>query len=628
MDGSCLIGICAAVAQAASEAAAAAPPASAASSAAADMREQVSALLTFVGVVSVVWAQLRSRRVVRRYADGLLAFMGAASHKALGLAAPAETVEWTAASLLAGLERRRRAVLGVLVAVVGVYSAVAAVVMMVYAGTAGNPRLSALSVGVSFLMFASFSAPVVLLGVSASNFNRLFWTWCGPATFAAVAMQVMVASITDPQEQLRDVLWALGGVLLLTVGAIVLRDNLPRPLQQRLLQGAQRHPWLTGVLALLAVIVFVLAMALAIPEATFLYLLGGCVVGALAIVLCYFTMVDRIRRIVAPLLAAGYFAFFVSIFAFLALVFPEDSDHGVALTLALLALAGVVGWLARSFMLSWIGLAYEQKVFSDAQFQVFCWMVTVSGVVVCVGTLVRGDDTRLLEPMNLWLLGATALALLLYWAVTRYLIKPLSSNKRLLVLRVFSKDRRGERLLDELEYRWRFIGPIVLIGGKDVAERTIDPAKAANFLRGRLRDIFVPSLHVLHKRVAAMDETPDPDGRYRVNEFFCFDDIWKEAVQMLLDSSDAIVLDLSEFTAERRGTAYELGLLTERQALPRTVFLISAMTDLDAVRAALHVAPGSALPAGSVIQVEHSVDGKQLVEALVARIPASRMQSV
>jgi hypothetical protein len=160
-----------------------------------------------------------------------------------------------------------------------------------------------------------------------------------------------------------------------------------------------------------------------------------------------------------------------------------------------------------------------------------------------------------------------------------------------------------------------------------VAERTIDPAKAANFLRGRLRDIFVPSLHVLHKRVAAMDETPDPDGRYRVNEFFCFDDIWKEAVQMLLDSSDAIVLDLSEFTAERRGTAYELGLLTERRALPRTVFLVSALTDLDAVRAALHVAPGSALPAGSVIQVEHSVDGKQLVEALVQRIPVAGVPS-
>ena len=331
MDVSCLIGLCAAAAQeAASAAMAAAPPASAASSASAGLHEEVSALLTVVGVVSVVWAQLRSRRVVRRYADGLLGFMGAASHKALGLAAPPEAVAWPAQALLAGLEHQRRAVLSVLVVVVGVYSAVAAVVLMVHAGTAGNPRLSALSVGVSFLMFASFSAPVVLLGVSASNFNRLFWTWFAPATFAAVAMQVMVASITDPQEQLRDVLWALGAVLLLTGGGVALRHTLPRPLQQGLLDRVKRHPWLAGVLALLAVLVFVIALAAAIPEATFLYLLGGCVVGALAIVLCYFTMVDRIRRIVAPLLAAGYFAFFTAIFGFLAIVFPEDSDHGLA----------------------------------------------------------------------------------------------------------------------------------------------------------------------------------------------------------------------------------------------------------------------------------------------------------
>jgi hypothetical protein len=117
-----------------------------------------------------------------------------------------------------------------------------------------------------------------------------------------------------------------------------------------------------------------------------------------------------------------------------------------------------------------------------------------------------------------------------------------------------------------------------------------------------------------------MDETPDPDGRYRVNEFFCFDDIWKEAVELLLESSDAIVLDLSEFTAERQGTAFELGLLSERGALSRTIFLVSKATDLAALHAALP--PGASLPADSVIQVERSVDGKQLVEALVHRIPA------
>ena len=32
---------------------------------------------------------------------------------------------------------------------------------------------------------------------------------------------------------------------------------------------------------------------------------------------------------------------------------------------------------------------------------------------------------------------------------------------------------------------------IVLIGGTDMAAHTIDPAKAAAFLRGRLRDSFI-----------------------------------------------------------------------------------------------------------------------------------------
>jgi hypothetical protein len=368
-----------------------------------------------------------------------------------------------------------------------------------------------------------------------------------------------------------------------------------------------------------------LVLASFMHENSLTYLLGGSLAGAAAIGLCYFTMVDRIRRIVAPLLAAGLFTFVATTIAVLAAGWSATENPWVIL-FAIPAAALVLGVLGASFMLSWIGLAYEQKVFSDAQFQVFCWMITVAGVVICVGTIVR-ENAKLLDPMNLWLLSATGLALIVYWLITRYGIQPLDSNKRLLVLRVFSKERRGERLLDELEYRWRFIGPIVLIGATDVAKRTIDPAKAANFLRRRMEDIFVPSVHVLHKRVAAMDETPDPDGRYRVNEFFCFDNTWREAVRLLLDSSDAIVLDLSEFTADRQGTTWELGQLRERGALPRTVFLVSEQTDSDAVCAALHLPPGSELPAGAVIRVDRSVDGAEVVEALVRRIPVAASPS-
>lgn len=624
MDISCLVGLCSAVAQTATDATqvvAAAAAASAPPDAPTTLKEDVGFFVTGVGVVSVILAQLRSNRVVRRYGESLLGFMGVASQKALGRAAPGDGTPWDADSLLAGIDGKRRAVLGVLTAVVAVYSLAAALVLIVHAEVLGNPKLTALSVAVSFLMFASFSGPVVMLGVSASNFGRLFWTYFAPVSFAAVAMQVMVGSV-EADEKLSHVLWALFAVLLLTGVAVALREWVPRPLQLACIAWLKRHPWLGTAVVLLGLFVLLIAFGVSMRETSFFYLVGGTVVGALAIALCYYTLVDRIRRIVAPLLAAGYFAAIAAAFGVLELALPGEADPGWAWVLLAWVAAIAAGWLARNFMLSWIGLAYEQKVFSDAQFQVFCWMISVSGVIVCVGTLTRGEQAHLLDPINLWLLAATVLALVVYWAVTRYLMQPLASNKRLLVLRVFSRDRRGERLLDELEYRWRFIGPIVLIAGKDVAERTIDPAKAANFLRGRLKDIFVPNLHVLNKQVVAMDETPDPDGRYRVNEFFCFDDLWKEAVRRLLDSSDAIVLDLSEFTADRQGTAYELGLLMEREALSRTVFLVSAMTDIDAVRASLHVPPGSPLPV-EVIQVERSLDGKHLVQALVRRIPVA-----
>lgn len=621
MDISCLVGICKAMAQVA---AAAEPAASAASAsdapAALGLHEEIGWFVTAVGILSVILAQLRSSRVVRRYGESLLGFMGVASRKALGLAESGADAAWSAERLLAGIEAKRRAVLSVLTGVVTVYSLAAALVLIVHAEVLGNASLTALSIAVSFFMFASFSGPVVLLGVSASNFARLFWTYFAPATFAAVAMQVMVGSVAA-DETLSQVLWALLAVALLTLAGVALREWVPRPLQRRAAAWLRLHPWLGTFAVVLGLLMLLIVVGAFMHEDAFLYLLGGCAVGALAIALCYYTLVDRIRRIVAPLLAAGYFAAIAGAVGVLALALPESAEPGWAWVLAAWVGAIAAGWLARNFMLSWIGLAYQQKVFSDAQFQVFCWMVSVSGVIVCVGTLSRGEQAQLLDPINLWLLAATVLALLVYWGVTRYLIQPLPSNKRLLVLRVFSRERRGERLLDELEYRWRFIGPIVLIGGKDVAERTIDPAKAANFLRGRLRDIFVPDAHELNKQVVAMDETPDPDGRYRVNEFFCFDDLWKDAVRRLLDSSDAIVLDLSEFSAERHGTAYELGLLTQRGALPRCVFLVSAATDLEAVRAALHLPPGSALPV-EVIHVEHSVDGRQLVEALVRRIPA------
>ena len=238
MELACLIGLCSAAAQAVSAAgasaasAAAAAPASAASGAAAGMLEEIGWVATFVGVLSVILAQTFAPTVIRRCGQRLEALMRASSPRAAGPAGAAPATVWTADALLAGMERKRRTVLWLLVGVVLVYSLVAAFVLIAYTQVPGT-RVSKLSVAVSFVMFASFCGPVVLLGVSAANFGKLFWTWFAPATFAAVAMQAMLASVSDPAEQRSQVLWALLAVGLLTAGGVALRRLVPRPLQQR-----------------------------------------------------------------------------------------------------------------------------------------------------------------------------------------------------------------------------------------------------------------------------------------------------------------------------------------------------------------------------------------------------------
>lgn len=662
MDATCLLGLCSAeahsladalenalattLAQAmfeatlttpAAEAAGALAPPSPPASAAGEgepmsRREEISWLLLLVGAVSAVLAHVRSGRLVRQYGDKLLSFMNAQAHQALGEAALRGTQAWDAETLLAGMEQRRRAVRNLLIGVVLAYALAAATVMWLHLHTPSATALGAVWFVVSFFMFAALSAPVVLLGVSASNFQHLFWSWFAPMTWGTVAMQMALGAHT-PGEPLGPLLLAMTVLLSMSVAGVALHQRWPR-LMPAGVAWARRHH-----LASLVLVAFGLFAAMVLIELSGLpwlwSVLGGALAGWVFIALCWWTLVDRTRRIVTPLLAAGYAAAIGSAWAVLVLLLPEGDDIHWAWSLLVVGAAVLMGWLARNAVRGWIGLAYAHKVFSDAQFQVFCWMVTIAGIVVCVGTVVRtglfaqtahGRTVTLLDPVNLWLLAATALALLAYWLISFHHLQPMWSNKRLLVLRVFSRGRRGERLLDELEYRWRFIGPIVLIGGKDVAERTIDPSKAANFLRGRLHDIFVPTPHELNRRVVAMDESPDPDGRYRVNEFFCFDDLWRDAVHRLLDSSDAVVLDLSEFSAERLGTTYELQLLREHGALARTVFLFSQQTDRAAVRAALDLGPDDMLPV-AVIEVDQAVDGEQLVQALVRRIPAQRLAS-
>jgi hypothetical protein len=220
----CLLGICDAAAQAASDAATTAVSA-------AESTHDASDKLTWAAIVVLIVAQQIAPLVLRFYRRRVEKLMTLSARKAAGQEAGSESpVPWDADTLLAGMERKRLAVLRVLVGVAVLYSVVAAFVYAIHLDdTAVRSRgFDVISLAVSFFMFGSFSAPIILLGVSAARFASHFWRYFAPAAFAAVAMQIIVADAAkDDARLILALLAALGAIGLLTGAAVAVREWSP-----------------------------------------------------------------------------------------------------------------------------------------------------------------------------------------------------------------------------------------------------------------------------------------------------------------------------------------------------------------------------------------------------------------
>jgi len=154
-------------------------------------------------------------------------------------------------------------------------------------------------------------------------------------------------------------------------------------------------------------------------------------------------------------------------------------------------------------------------------------------------------------------------------------------NRKLLLLRTFGARTRSERLLDEIGVHWRRLGSLQLIGAPDVAAVNLDPRAFLALITGRLRSLFVENEAALDRRLAELHFDRGPDGRFAVNELYCFAHIWREAVLRLADSSAAVLMDLRAFTPQRAGCVQELRLLIDRVPLSRIIFLTDETTQRD-----------------------------------------------
>jgi hypothetical protein len=152
-------------------------------------------------------------------------------------------------------------------------------------------------------------------------------------------------------------------------------------------------------------------------------------------------------------------------------------------------------------------------------------------------------------------------------------------NRPLLLLRVFSRDRKAERFLDEVQARWRLAGPVLEIGGPDLARLNLDLREFVQFLRLRLYDLMQPRCTSAAAFTATLDLGIDCEGRFRLNQVFCFDSSWQVTLERLLALSDAVVLDLRGFDPGRAGTTHEVGRLAALGLFHRVVAVYDERTD-------------------------------------------------
>ncbi|HEX2404486.1 MAG TPA: hypothetical protein VHM29_07270, partial [Acidimicrobiia bacterium] len=207
--------------------------------------------------------------------------------------------------------------------------------------------------------------------------------------------------------------------------------------------------------------------------------------------------------------------------------------NGMVAWLALIGVGFVLslalGIVATRLLAGW----YERYGFSD--------QMLILGSTFLVFAIDQSGSASTTEggPFGIGLviyLAAGAVAFALYRLIHRRVVDPTC----LLMLRVFSSDPTRQRLLDQIASGWRYLGPVRMIGGPDLAVNNVEPDEFLTFVSGRTRTLFVNGPADLAARISRLETRPDRDARYRIDEFFCFDDTWRPAVSQLLAQCDAV----------------------------------------------------------------------------------------
>ncbi|MBU4263695.1 MAG: hypothetical protein KKC76_17710 [Proteobacteria bacterium] len=316
------------------------------------------------------------------------------------------------------------------------------------------------------------------------------------------------------------------------------------------------------------------------PEAMIRLWLAVNGVPTLLMTLC----LNRWIRAVAPLVLAlltsavvGTLTIYLTLFSKqgvkAAVAVVEKLDIHIYWLLAGIFLVSLLGCGALGWVLArWIARSYrrgrlsEQSLLLDAVWLLFTGIYTMWLVLGGVAWVTVGPLAFVAFKLT-WLLAASLS------------MRPPPQPVGLTFLRVFSLGRRSEALLEKLAKHWRHVGNIQLITGPDLATSTVQPHQFLDFLAGKLGQHFVGDHSSLVRSLAERDRGADPDGRFRINNFFCHADSWKVVLPHLVKDGNSVVMDLRSFDIDNDGCVHELHHLVSEVPFPRCLLVVDADTN-------------------------------------------------
>lgn len=249
----------------------------------------------------------------------------------------------------------------------------------------------------------------------------------------------------------------------------------------------------------------------------------------------------------------------------------------------LMLMLGAAAWCAWRTLIE-LSRKYSSKIFSDMQLALGSYWAMLTAFMTA--SLLKERTYFMVKGLQAELF---CVLILLFWMLWRRLQSvalrsavrsAVPSEGTLVFLRVFKPSNRSEQFSDRFFGYWRFAGPVWMIAGPDLAGAYMEPTEFFAYIRGRLRERFVGDPREASACIETLDNARDPDGRFRINELLCRDNTWQPIILQMIARAGVILLDLREYSQQRKGTRFELTELLRRAPLEKVLLLIDAKDDV------------------------------------------------